>query len=387
MASERRDQNADTDVADRATPVELFFDVVFALTVTQLAGLLEHNLNWGGVGQTVLILGLLWYLYSGYVWLTNHVPPRRPVRKLLLFGGMAGFLLTAVAIPDAFTGSGLLFGVGYLIVVTVHVGLFSRSTHRPAVHRFAPYNLGGAALVIIAGLLTGPAVPVLWAAAIFTQTVLPFLLPGHSWLSAAASFHIRPAHFVERHGSLVILALGETVVVIGMSTPVEHLNLGVATGAVVMAIALPATLWWTYFTDTAAGEAALERADDATRTRLSVRVYVLTHFVLLLGIIATATGLHAVVASPETHAGWPAALALTTGVALFLAAIADFRHAVGIGQTASRLAIPALVLASTPIGASVSSYLHLGVVIILMIVMLLIDGHRPGAPFNRAAHT
>jgi low temperature requirement protein LtrA len=386
MASEPRDQNADTDVADRATPVELFFDLVFALTVTQLAGLLEHNLNWAGVGQAVLILGLLWYLYSGYAWLTNHVPPRHPARKVLLFGGMAGFLLTAVAIPDAFTGSGLLFGIGYLIVVTVHVGLFTRSTARAAVRRFAPYNLGAAALVIIAGLLTGPAVPVLWAAAIFTQTVLPYLLPGHSWLGAAASFHIRPAHFVERHALLVIVALGETVVAIGMGTPVNHLSPGVA-GAVVMAIALPATLWWTYFTDTAASEAALERAADATRSRLSARVYILTHFVLLLGIIATATGLGAVVAHPETPAGWPAALALTAGVALFLAAIADLRNTVGVGRTTGCLATAALVLASTPIGAGVNSFVHLGVVIILMVVMLLIDGHRSGALLSRAART
>ncbi|MGK5742720.1 low temperature requirement protein A [Micromonospora sp. URMC 103] len=383
MPSEPRGQNADTDVADRATPVEIFFDVVFVLTVTQLAGLLEHHLNWAGVGQTVLILGLLWYVYSGYVWLTNHVPPRRPVRILLLFGGMAGFLLTAAAIPHAFTGSGLLFGVGYLIVVTVHIGLFSRSPHRPAVRRFVPYELGGAALVIVAGLLTGPAVPVLWVAAIFIQSVLPFLLPGHSWVGAAASLHVRPAHFVERHALLVIVALGETVVAIGMGARVDHLNPGVA-GAVVMALALPATFWWTYFTDTAASEAALEHADDATRARLAARVYNLDHVVLLLGIIATATGLHAVVVHPETPAGWPAALALTAGVALFLAAIADLRHSVGVRRTTSRRATAALVLASTPIGASVNSALHLGVVIILMLVMLLIDGHRPGAPLSRA---
>ncbi|MGN9778882.1 low temperature requirement protein A [Micromonospora sp. H33] len=386
MPRERRDQNTDTDVADRATPVEIFFDVVFVLTVTQLADLLEHDLNWTGVGQTVLILGLLWYLYSGYAWLTNHVPPRRPARKLLLFGGMAGFLLTAVAIPDAFTGSGLLFGIGYLIVVTVHLGLFSQSTARAGVRRLAPYNLGAAALILAAGLLTGPAVPVLWVAAIFTQTVLPYLLPGRSWLGAAASFHIRPAHFVERHGLLVIVALGETVVAIGMGAPLDHISPAVA-GAVVMALALPATLWWTYFTDTAAGEAALEHADPAGRARLSARVYILTHFVLLLGIIATATGLHAVVAHPDTPAGWPSALALTAGVALFLAAIADLRHTVGVGRTGSRLATAALVLATTPVGASVNSALHLGVVIALMVVMLRIDGHRPGAPVSRVART
>ncbi|QGN48852.1 low temperature requirement protein A [Micromonospora sp. WMMC415] len=379
-------QPRDTDTAERATPVEIFFDVVFVLTVVQLANLLEHDLDWTGAGRTVLILGLLWYLYSGYVWLTNHVPPHRPARKLLLFGGMGGFLLTAIAVPDAFAGSGLLFGIGYLIVVSVHVGLFSRSTARPAVRRFAPYNLGGAALILAAGLLTGPIVPILWVTAIFTQTVLPYLLPGHSWLGSAASFHIRPAHFVERHGLLVIVALGETVAAIGMGAPLDHISPAIA-GAVVMALALPAALWWTYFTDTAASEAALDRADEAARSRMSARAYILTHFVLLLGIIATATGLHAVVAHPDNPAGWPAALALTAGVALFLTAIADIRHSLGVARTGSRLATAALVLATTPVGAAVNSALHLAVVIVLMIVMLRIDGHRPAAPVSPAART
>src|SRR5918997_5047426 len=99
----------DTDAADRVTPVEVFFDVVFVLTITQLAQLLKDRPDGTGLARTVLILGLLWYLYSGYAWLTNHVPPRRPARKFLLFAGMAGFLLTAVVIPGTFTGGGLLF--------------------------------------------------------------------------------------------------------------------------------------------------------------------------------------------------------------------------------------------------------------------------------------
>ncbi|PZG01608.1 low temperature requirement protein A [Micromonospora deserti] len=382
-------QRRDTAPADRATPVEIFFDVVFVLTITQLAHLLEDHLDWSGLGSIILILGLLWYLYSGYAWLTNHVPPRRPAHKLLLFAAMAGFLLTAIAIPDAFTGSGLLFGIGYLVVVTVHLTLFSQSTARAGVRRLAPYNLGAALLVLAAGLLSGPAVYALWAAAVFAQTVLPYLLPGHSWLGVAASFRIVPGHFVERHGLLVIVALGETVVTIGMGAPLDHLTPSTV-GAIVLALALPAALWWTYFTEAGAAEAALDRAELGPRSRLSARVYILAHFVLLLGIIATATSLHATVAHPDAPTGWPAALALSGGVALFLVGIADVRRVVRHGRSGSRLVTAALVLATIPVGAYVNATLHLVVVIAPVTAMLILDGRRPAGPtrpVSRAART
>ncbi|MEV4811331.1 low temperature requirement protein A [Micromonospora avicenniae] len=375
MTPARRD--TDQDTADRATPVEIFFDLVFVLTITQLVTLLEEHLDWTGLGRVILIFGLLWYLYSGYAWLTNHVPPRSATRKLLLFAGMAGFLLTAVAIPEAFTDGGLLFGIGYLIVVTVHLGLFSQSTARAAVRRLAPYNLGAALLIIAAGLVTGPAVPALWAAAVFTQTALPYLLPGHSWLSAAASFHIRAPHFVERHSLLVIVTFGETVVAIGMGAP-HHLGSGTAF-AVVMALALPAALWWTYFTDSGPDEAALDKADQGTRSRYAARVYIVAHFVLLLGVITTATGLHAVVSHPGHPAGWASALALSGGVALFLLAIADARRVLRTGQHPNRLITAALVLATIPLGATVGAALHLAVVIVLLAGMLLTGGRRLNA--------
>lgn len=363
------------DTADRVTPVEIFFDVVFVLTITQLAQLLETNLNWTGLGRTILIFGLLWYLYTGYAWLTNHVPPRRPGRKLLLFAGMAGFLLTAVTLPDALTGSGLLFGFGYLIVVLVHLTLFARSTARAGVRRLAPYNLGAAALVLAAGLLTGPAVTALWIAAVLTQSVLPYLLPRHSWIGVAASFQISAAYFVERHGLLLIVALGETVIAIGAGVPLDHLGPGTA-GAVVLALALPAALWWTYFTDTPATEHALAEPAPATRARLTAHIYVFGHFVLLLGVILTATGLHAVVAHPDEPVGWPSALALTGGPALFLAAMADARRVFGTGRLADRLAVAALILLSTPIGATVNAVLHLAVVTALLTGMLVADRRR-----------
>ncbi|PWR05044.1 low temperature requirement protein A, partial [Micromonospora acroterricola] len=266
----------DAGTAARVAPVEIFFDVVFVLTITQLTRALEADLSWAGLGSTVLIFGLLWYLYTGYAWLTNHVPPRRSAAKLLLFAGMAGFLLTAVALPGALADTGLTFAVGYLIVVVVHLILFLHSDARAGVRRLAPYNLGAALLVLAAAAFSGPAVPALWTAAVLVQAVLPYLLPRHSWLGVAAAFHLTPAHFVERHGLLVIVALGESVVTIGMGVPTQQLTAGRA-GAIVLALALPAVLRWIYVAATRPAEAVLAEAAPAARSRIAARTYVRPH--------------------------------------------------------------------------------------------------------------
>jgi low temperature requirement protein LtrA len=145
-----------------------------------------------------------------------------------------GFLLTTTALPHAFTGTGILFGLGYLLVVGVHAVLFTRSESQAGALRLAPYNLGAAILILVAGFLSGPAVPALWITAALVQAVLPYLVPGRSWLAVAASFRVRPEHFVERHGLLVIVALGESVVAIGIGTAVAS-GLQLATVIVLIA--------------------------------------------------------------------------------------------------------------------------------------------------------
>ncbi|MEV4657335.1 low temperature requirement protein A [Micromonospora sp. NPDC049301] len=301
--------------AERVTPVEVFFDVVFVLTITQLTHALEADLTWAGLSRTVLIFGLLWYLYTGYARLTNHVPPRQTTAKLLLLAGMASFLLTAVALPDALADTGLTFAIGYLAVVVVHLIMFMRSDARAGALRLAPYNLGAALLILAAAALDGPAVPTLWAAAVLVQAVLPYLLPHHSWIGVAATFHLGPAHFVERHGLLVIVALGESVVAIGMGVPADEVTAARA-GAILLALALPAALWWVYFADTRPAETALAEAAPAARSRMAARAYVLPHFLLLLGVIPTAADLQATVAHPDQPATLGAALGLGGGVAL-----------------------------------------------------------------------
>ncbi len=362
------------------TPVELFFDIVFVFTLTQLTHTLEAHLSLGAVGRVVLVFGVLWWMYGGYAWLTNHVPPRRVSQKLLLFGGMAGFLIAAVGLPHAFEGTGVVFGLGYLTVIGVHLLLFSQSDAFAGVVRLAPFNVGAALLILAAGFVSGPRMYVLWVAGFVLMAVIPYLVPRLSWVGSAQAFHITPAHFVERHGLLVIIALGESVIAIGAGVDVEHITAGTI-GMIVLALLLPGALWWTYFTDTNAAEHALTNADPQQRSLMATRTYFFAHIPVLLGIIVAAAGIHAAIAHPAERTPWPAALALSGGIALFLAGIAACRLSLAIGRLTSRLVAAIAVLMTTPVATTVNAGVQLVLVLGVLIVMLAVDyragSHRP----------
>ena len=365
------------------TPVELFFDIVFVFTLTQLTHTLEAHLSLGAAGRVVLVFGVLWWMYGGYAWLTNHVPPRRVSQKLLLFGGMAGFLIAAVGIPHAFDGTGVIFGLGYLIVISVHLLLFSQSDALAGVVRLAPFNVGAALLVLAAGFMSGARAYVLWIAGFVLMAVVPYLVPRLSWVGSAQAFHIAPAHFVERHGLLVIIALGESVIAIGAGVDVEHITVGTI-GMIVLALLLPGALWWTYFTDTRAAEHALTSADAQRRSLLATRTYFFAHIPLLLGIIITAAGIHAAIAHPAERAPWPAALALSGGIALFLLGIAWCRRSLAIGSLTSRVVAAIGVLLTTPVATTVNAGAQLVLVLGVVVVMLAVD-YRAGSHRGPAA--
>ncbi|MBM0259032.1 low temperature requirement protein A [Micromonospora sp. 4G55] len=369
------------DPAGRVTTVEIFFDVVFVFTITQLTRVLEDDLTWAGFGRIVLILGVLWYAYTGYAWLTNQLPPRRPAQKITLFAGMAGFLLTSVAIPAAFTDTALLFALGYLVLVGIHLIMFSLSAARATTIRVAPYNLAAVLLIGLAAFVTGPTTYALWFAAALVQAALPYVTPRFSWIRAAGSYQVAAEHLVERHGLLVIVALGESVVAIGAGVDIHHITAATVT-AIVMGLALPAALWWTYFTDTRVAAPTLDVADPRTRTRLAARTYVLPHYLLLLGVVATATGIHAAIAHPDRPAGTAAALALAGGVALFLAGTSSVRLALRLGLPSSRVAGAFAVFATVPLGIATNAHTQLAAVIVVLIATLLVG---PRHPSRRAA--
>ena len=378
-----RDANAPP--VGRVTPVELFFDVVFVFTLTQLTRTLEADLTLRGTARVLLIFGVLWWMYGGYAWLTNHVPPRRTSQKLLLFAGMAGFLIAAVGTPRAFDTTGIVFGAGYLTVICVHLLLFTQSDARAGVARLAPYNIGAALLILVAGFVRGTPMYALWVAAFLLMAVVPYVVPRHSWVGVAQTFHVAPAHFVERHGLLVIIALGESVIAIGAGVDVTHLTPSTI-AVIVLALVLPGALWWAYFVDAPAAEHALTSADPAARSFMAIRAYFFAHIPVLLGIIVAAAGVHAVIAHPAEATHWPDALALAGGIALFLVGIAACRRSLAIGSASHHLVGAAGVLASAPLGVLAAAGVQLLVVSGVVVAMLIADQAKRPAHGARGVH-
>lgn len=359
----------------RVSNLELFFDLVFAFTLTQLTTLLAHNLSMTGVAQVLLVFGVLWWMYGGYAWLTNTRSPDRSVERLLLLLGMAGFLIAGLAIPRGFGPAGssdrVALGLGYLIVVMVHTSLYFRVNQN--ILRVAPFNLTSALLVLLAGTVGSSAAYALWAGALALQMLSPLIArPG-------GRFEISPAHFVERHGALLIVALGESVAAVGIGAATRPASFSLVSAAV-LGLALSAALWWTYFGggDDERAERAMTGADQARRPGLALSAYFFAHIPMLVGIIVTAAGVTVTIG----HAGQPhpagQAVALAGGIAAFLAGNAGFRRALAIGRAGPRLAAAAFTLATVPLGVAVSAEAQLGVILTAVVVMLAGERYLAG---------
>lgn len=317
----------------RVSTLELFFDLVFVFTVTQVTQVVAHAHGPAGYAQAALILGLLWWMYGGYAWLTNNVGTDSPLHRLLLLCGMFGFLVAALAIPSAFGAGGVAFGLAYLLVNLIH----AQNSSALAILRIAPFNLGGALLVTLAGVLGGDLRVPLW--------LLAFLLPVASTLFRRyGAFSLSPQHFVERHGLVLIIALGESVVSIGVGAADLPISARLVLTAG-LALALVAALWWSYFGGNGIGgeeqraEHALSRANGADRARMALFAFGYAYLMLLAGVVLASAGIKGMVAHLEGHASPQVAWTLSCGVALFLIGESLFRLTLGTGRGRSRLLI------------------------------------------------
>jgi low temperature requirement protein LtrA len=373
----------------RVSTLEIFFDLVFAFTLTQLTSVLASHVSWLSVGQVVLIFGLLWWMYGAYAWLTNARPPVHTTERLLLLIGMAGFLVIGLAIPRGFSNYGLVLGVGYLIVVLVHTGLYYRVNAN--ILRVAPFNIASALLVIAAGLLHEPsgaaswAAYVVWIAALVIQLGSPLVVP------VPDLFELRPAHFSERHNALLIVAIGASVVAVGIGAAGPASQPGAVSwrllASAVLGLAVAAAMWWIVFGsgDEERAERLLTEASSERRTHLALSAYFYGFIPLLLGLVATAAGvLRSVIlaAAPpaptlpmSVRAGQAAILA--GGAALFLAGNVINRRQLTAEPVRLRVVAAVLVLASTAVGIAAGLEAQLVVVTALLMAPLIAESRRP----------
>ncbi len=372
----------------RVSTLEIFFDLVFAFTLTQLTALLASHLSWPSVGRVLLVFGLLWWMYEAYAWLTNTRPPVHPAERLLLLVGMAGFLVIGLAIPSGFSSYALVLGLGYLLVVLVHAALYYRANAN--ILRVAPFNVTSAVLVTIAALLRGAdgttsaAGYALWIAALAVQLGSPLIV------HPAGRFEIRAAHFCERHGALLIVAIGESVAAVGIgaagpasrgSPPDWHLLV-----SAVLGLAVAAALWWIVFGsgDDDSAVLVLTAASGNRRTVLALNVFFYGNIPLLLGLIALAAGiLRAVVqatgSGPPAGSGASAgqAVVLACGAALFLAGVVISRWQLGTGPFRVRAAAAGAALATAAVGIYAGLNAQLIVVVAVLVAPLLAE-RQPG---------
>jgi low temperature requirement protein LtrA len=366
------------DAPLRVTTLELFFDLVFAFTLTQLTVVANGTLSVATAGQVLLVFGLLWWMYEGYAWLTNTRPPVHATERLLLLVGMAGFLVVGLAIPHGFSTDGVVLGLGYLVVVLVHAALYYRVNAN--IIRIAPFNIASALLVTAAGAAGGAARYPLWVAALAIQLGSPLVVHPRSL------FALNPAHLSERHSTLLIVALGESVAAIGAGAASQPggVTARLVTSAV-LGLALAAALWWIIFGggDEERTEAALTAASTERRTALALQALFYGNVPVLLGLVAMAAGVEAAI---EDRGGGRLASAgvLAVGAALFLGGEVAVRRLLWRGPVAFRAGGAIAALATTAAGAAAGLETQIALLTAILVIMLLAEWRW--APAGTADH-
>jgi low temperature requirement protein LtrA len=315
----------DSPPADkRVEPLELFFDLVFVFALTQVTARMADDLSWGGLLRGLLVLAAIWWAWAAYAWLTNEVDGSRRGVRVAIFGAMIAMLLASLAIPGAFEGDALLFACAYLGVRVMHILLFAAGTEHvdvaQATRALAPVAIVAPALLLVASALDGAAQTAVWIVVLLVDYVGGALRGIGGW-------RLSPGHFAERHGLVVIIALGESIVAIGVGVAGLALHSGELTAAA-LGVIVSAALWWVYFDD------ALERVEPrlhaipAGRTRnVTARdSFSFLHLPLVAGIVLLALGVKKTLEHVDESLELVSAAALCGGVALYLASDVAFRR-------------------------------------------------------------
>lgn len=330
----------------RVSTLELFFDLVFVFTITQLTETLAEHVTIATLVDVLLMLFVIWWMYSGYAWLTNAVAPDSTTRRTLLLAGMAGFLVMALTVPEAFGEYGWLFGLSYLVVNLVHSALFWQAgpAARKALRQLAPLNILAALLVLGGGLLPEPYRHLCWIAAPLVQITAGYVhdIEMHS---------IVAGHFVERHGLVMIVAIGESIVAIGLGFRGVHLG-GGAILVAILGLCIAYYLWWIYFAgdDVRSEHVLAGTTDPRRRARLALDGWGYAHYVMLLGVVVLAVGIKKTVGHAFEPLHWGEAIALGGGVAIYQLGHAIFLRRLGIAGWQHRVLAALVVLATIPLG-------------------------------------
>jgi low temperature requirement protein LtrA len=341
------------------TPLELFFDLVFVFALTQVTGFMSDDPTWAGVGKGLLILAALWWTWGAYAWLTNEIDPNEGSARLAVFGAMAAMFVAALAVPHAFDSDAVLFGLAYFAVRAMHIVLFAEATPhvdvRQATFRLARTAIPGPALLIVAGFLDGWPQIALWLIALTIDYSGPYVF-------GVRGFSISADHFAERYALIVIIALGESIVAIGIGAAGIELGPSVVTAAV-LGLVVACALWWTYFDVVAlVARRKLVEAQGHERVRLARDSFSYLHLPMFAGIVLLALGAKKVLAHVDAPLEAVPAFALCGGVALYLLSHDAIRYRSVGSVNPRRLLAAAASAALIPVATRVDGVVSLALV-------------------------
>ena len=309
----------------RTSPVELLWDLVFVFAVTQVTTLIVNDLTWPGFGHGLLVLALVWWAWSAFVWAANAEEEESRALHAILLAGMLLVFVAGLALPSAFSGKATLFAVCYTAVRLLHLGMYAHAARAgnaswSAINSFAFTVVLGMTLIVVGSFL-----PQGWQVATWTVALL-IDYAGPAWLTRErlrGLQQVAVAHFAERYGLFVIISLGESIVAIGLGSDAHTIN---ARLVITAALGLVTTvgLWWTYFDRFAAvAEERLREHDDTVLAAADSYSYI--HLAIVAGIIVFAVGMKVAIHDVTSDLTGAGRLALCGGLALYFAGNAAFR--------------------------------------------------------------
>jgi low temperature requirement protein LtrA len=385
----------------RVTPIELFFDLVFVFSLTQVTALMANDLSVRGMLRGTLLLALLWWCWVGYSWLGNVVRADEGLGRVAMFGAMAAMFILALSVPEAFDDlpgglSGpVVLAFAYLAVRLLHLGMFWLAAHGAGDHglkrqllRFTPSVLGSTALLLVASQLDGRAQTLTFAAVLIVDYAGTILAGASGWRLNSA------AHFAERHGLILIVALGESIVAIGVGVAQLPIS-GPIVLASVLGLTVAGCIWWAYFDVVAlVAERVLRQAEGERRARLARDSYSYLHLPMVAGIVFVALGLKKVQEYVGDDAGHDLADALPVlplvamfgGFALYLAALVAFRLRNVGSWNVQRIVVALLLLALIPVGTRIPALAALGVFTLVAVGLIAFEAVRFAELRERVRH-
>ena len=366
-------------------PLELFFDLVFVLALTQCTALMADEPTWTGVGKGMLILGVLWWAWVGYAWLTSVVEPEETLVRFAIFGAMAAMLVVSLSIPQAFGDWGLLFAVAYAIVRLGQIAHFALASHddprlrRSLITGLTWSTVVGSGLLVAAAFADGALQGALWTLALAIDLAGPLLFGVEGW-------RLEPGHFAERHGLIIIIALGESIVAIGVGAEFG-LDAGVVTAAV-LGVAIAAALWWLYFDIVAlvAERRLVNAAPGRERNAIARDSFSYLHLPMVAGIVLLALGLKTALAHVGDALHAVPAFALLGGTALYLLAHVAFRWRNVHRFSVQRLVCAIVLVALVPLAMEIPALASLAILAVLLAALIAYENVRFAELRERLRH-